>query len=158
MKPAKITLHSGRDRAQAAKWLDKCPLGYTLLFKPPTRSNPQNARMWAFLDDIAEQKEWHGKKRSSEDWKALFTASLRGQEITPNLDGTGFVAFGARTSEMSPEEMGDLLQLIETWGVQNGVTFTDQPIDSSSPGGERAAESSGANGASAARGNSTERT
>lgn len=125
-KPAKIVIHNDRDRAKARKWLDAAPQGYTLWFKPPTRSNPQNARMWAFLDDIAAQKDWHGKKRPSEDWKALFSASLRGQEITPNLDGTGFVAFGARTSEMSPEELSDLLMLIESWGVQQGVVFTDQ--------------------------------
>lgn len=125
-KPAKIVIHNDRDRARARKWLDAAPMGYTLWFKPPTRSSDQNRRLWAFLDDISAQVEWHGKKRSSEDWKSLFSASLRGQEIVPNLDGNGFVAFGSHTSEMSPEEMSDLLQLIETWGVTNGVKFTDQ--------------------------------
>lgn len=125
MKPAKITIRNGKDRATARLWVDKCPPGYTLLFKPPTRSNDQNRRLWAFLDDIAAQKEWDGKKRTSEQWKDLFSACLRQQEIVRGLEG-GLVAFGARTSEMSPEEMSDLLQLIETWGAQNDVRFTDQ--------------------------------
>jgi hypothetical protein len=56
--------------------------------------------MWALLDDVALQKEWAGKKRPSEHWKDLFTASLRGQELVPNLEGNGFVAFGSKTSEM----------------------------------------------------------
>ena len=139
MKPAKITLRTGRDRAQAARWLDACPLGYTIWFKPPTRSLDQNKRLWAFLDDIAAQREWAGRKWPSEAWKDLFSAALRGQELVPNLDGNGFVAFGARTSEMSPEEMSDLLQLIETWGAQNGVVFTDTAPSS----GERAPAADG---------------
>ena len=126
MKPAKITLRTGRDRATARLWVDKAPPGYTLLFKPPTRSTHANARMWAFLDDIAAQVEWDGRKRTSEEWKDLFSACLRNQEIVRGLEG-GIVALGARTSEMSPEEMSDLLQLIETWGVTHGVHFTDTP-------------------------------
>lgn len=125
MKPYKVTLRDRQDKALVFRALERCPWGYTVLFKPPTRSNEQNKRLWAFLDDIAEQKDWHGRKLTSDDWKSLFSACLRGQELVPNLDNNGFVALGARTSEMSPEEMGDLLQLIETWGVQNGVTFTD---------------------------------
>lgn len=143
MKPYRVTLRDRQDKALAARALERCPWGYRVTFSPPVRSLDQNARLWAFLDDIAEQKEWAGKKRTSEDWKSLFSAALRNQEIVPNLDGNGFVAFGARTSEMSPEEMSDLLQLIETWGVQNGVVFTDSPA---SPGGERETEMTGAGG------------
>lgn len=126
MATEKLPVRSERDRAKAHKWVDKVPLGWTLVFKPPVRNPQQNARMWAFLDDIALQKEWDGKKRTSEEWKDLFTACLRQQEIVRGLEG-GIVALGARTSEMSVEEMGNLLQLIETWGVQNGVKFSDKP-------------------------------
>ncbi len=144
MKPAKITLHNGRDRAKARKWLDACPVGYTLWFKPPVRSNVQSKRMWALLDDVAAQKEWAGKKRSSDEFKDLFSASLRGQELVPNLDGNGFVAFGARTSEFSPEEMSDMITLIEAWGAENGVVFTDpQQAPATQSGGTRAGSPSG---------------
>lgn len=140
MKPAKIQIRNGRDRAKARKWLDACPPGYTLWFKPPTRSTDQNKRLWAFLDDIAAQKDWHGKKLTSDDWKSLFSACLRGQELVPNLDNNGFVALGARTSEMSPEEMSDLLQLIETWGAQHGVAFTDTPQEANAETAHSAAQ------------------
>lgn len=148
MKPAKITIRSERDRNQAARWLDHCPFGYTILFKPPTRSLMSNARMWAMLDDVAEQKEWAGRKWPSEAWKDLFSASLRGQEMVPNLDGNGFIAFGSRTSEFSPEEMSDMITLIEAWGAEQGVQFTDQ-IQESPTAGERAgtADSKNADGA-----------
>ena len=127
MATEKLPIRSEKDRAKAQKWVERVPLGWTLIFKPPTRNLDQNARLWAFLDDIALQKEWAGKKRPSEHWKDLFTASLRGQELVPNLEGNGFVAFGSKTSEMDKEEMSNLLALIEAWGAQNGVVFSDAP-------------------------------
>ncbi len=138
MKTERLPIRGEADRAKARKWLDRVPLGWTLVFKPPTRSTDQNRRLWAFLDDIAAQKTWEGKKRPSEQWKDLFSAALKTQEIVRGLEG-GIVALGARTSEMSPEEMSDLLQLIETWGVQNQVVFTD-PDKNTASGGERASE------------------
>ena len=83
----------------------------------------------------------HGpeRKRSSEEWKALFLVSLRGQEIVPNLDNNGFVALHMRSSDLSPEEFSGLLALIEAWGAQNGIVFTDQESPSS-PGGGSALE------------------
>lgn len=130
MSSHRLPLRAESDRKKAHAWIDRAPLGWTLVFKPPTRSTFQNSRLWAFLDDIAAQKEWEGKRRTSEAWKDLFSAALKTQEIVRGLDG-GIVALGARTSEMSPEEMSDLLALIEAWGAQNEVVFTDQK-----PGGQ----------------------
>lgn len=163
MKPAKITLRTGRDRAQAAKWLDKCPLGYTLLFKPPTRTNVASAYMWALLDDVAEQKDWplgSGKRWPSDAWKDLFSAALRGQEMVPNLDGNGFVAFGSRTSEFSPEEMSDMIELIKAWGANHEVQFTDPDSSPATPAGKSAPPlADGTEGVGGvARSKSTERT
>lgn len=126
MKPAKLTIRNGRDRAKARKWLDACPPGYTLWFKPPVRKNVASAYMWALLDDVAAQKEWDGKKRSSDEWKDLFSSCLRQQEIVRGLEG-GIVALGARTSEFSPEEMSDMIEFIKAWGASNQVVFTDTP-------------------------------
>lgn len=132
MKTARLPIRTAADKRKALAWVERVPLGWTLVFKPPTRSSDQNRRLWAFLDDIAAQKSWEGKRRSSEAWKDLFSAALKAQEFVRGLEG-GIVALGARTSEMSPEEMSDLLQLIETWGVENQVQFTD-----TASGGERA--------------------
>ena len=123
----RLPLRTPEEKARARAWIDKAPVGWSVTFQPPTRSTDQNRRLWAFLDDIAEQKDWHGRKLSSDAFKDLFTACLRGQELVPNLDGNGFVALGARTSEMSPEEMSDLLALVEAWGADNGGNFTHIP-------------------------------
>lgn len=88
-----------------------------------TRSVEQNARMWAMLTEVSEQVEWYGVKLSPEEWKDVFTASLRKQRAVPNLDGTGFVVLGLHTSKMSIGEMGDLMTLMEAFGAERGVQF-----------------------------------
>lgn len=123
----RLPLRTSDDVAKAVRWLYRAAKlsGWRVEFLPPVRSRIASAYMWALLDDVSNQVEWAGKKRTSEEWKALFSASLRAMEFVPNLDGDGFVAFGARTSEFSPSEMSDMIELIKSWGEQNGVRFTD---------------------------------
>lgn len=92
--------------------------------KPETRSLEQNARLWAMLTEISEQVDWYGKKLSPEDWKHVFTASLRKLDVVPNLVGTGFVALGLSTSKMSRREMAELQELMEAFGAEKGVRFS----------------------------------
>lgn len=128
MTKHRLPLRTAEEKARARAWIDKAPVGWSVEFRPPTRTLAQNDRLWPFLQDIADQKEWEGKKRTRYEWRDLFTACLRQQEIVRGLEG-GIVALGQHTSEMSVEEMSNLLQLVETWGAQNGVEFTDQKDD-----------------------------
>ncbi len=65
----------------------------TLEIKPEKRSDAQNRRLWAMLTDVSQQVEWHGQKLAPEDWKHIFSASLKQQRAVPGLDG-GFVVLG----------------------------------------------------------------
>jgi hypothetical protein len=91
--------------------------------KPETRSLEQNARLWAMLTDIADQVIWHGRKLSPEEWKHVFTAALKRQDVVPGLDG-GFVVLGLSTSKMTRREMGDLQTLMEAFGSERGVIWS----------------------------------
>lgn len=93
--------------------------------RPERRSSEQNARMWAMLTEVSQQVEWYGKKLSAEDWKHVFSASLRRLDVVPNLDGTGFVALGMSTSQMTKREFSDLMELIASFGAERGVKFSD---------------------------------
>lgn len=88
------------------------------------RSNEQNRLMWAALTDVANQVDWHGQKLSKEEWKDVFTASLKRQKVVPGLDG-GFVVLGTSTSKMTKEDMSELLELTIAFGAQHGVTFNE---------------------------------
>jgi len=93
--------------------------------RPEKRSDAQNRRMWAMLADVSTQVEWYGKRLTPEDWKHVFTASLRKLEVVPNLEGTGFVALGLSTSKMTVREMGDLMELMGAFGAERGVEWSD---------------------------------
>lgn len=88
------------------------------------RSDPQNRLMWASLGELSRQVNWHGQKLTPEDWKDVLTAALRKQRVVPGVDG-GFVVLGQRTSQMSKSEMSELLELIGSFGAQQGVEFAE---------------------------------
>ena len=88
-----------------------------------TRSLEQNNLMWKLLSDISAQVVWYGEKLSKENWKDIFSASLRQVKIVPGISG-GFVALGLRTSKMSVAEMNDMIALAQAFGIEHGVRFS----------------------------------
>jgi hypothetical protein len=126
MGRALIVLGSQVDRQKAIKWITQAPVNTRVDFKAPKRSVPQNDRMWAMLTEVAGQVDYHGTKLTPDDWKLIFLDGLkREMRIVPNLDGNGFVNLGRSSSDLSKAEMADLITLIEAWGLQHGVVFSD---------------------------------
>lgn len=126
MSRAVIVINSQADRAKAANWCMKAPTGTRIEFKAAKRSIPQNDKMWAMLTEVAQQVDYHGTKLTPDDWKLIFLDGLkREMRIVPNLDGNGFVNLGRSSSDLSKGEMADLITLIEAWGLQHGVVFSD---------------------------------
>lgn len=126
MGRALIVLGSQMDRQKAIKWISQAPINTRVDFKAPKRSVPQNDRMWAMLTEVAGQIDYHGTKLTPDDWKLIFLDGLkREMRIVPNLDGNGFVNLGRSSSDLSKAEMADLITLIEAWGLQHGVVFSD---------------------------------
>ena len=112
-------------RGNALEAVRMAPDGYSVTISEPTRSLDQNARLWACLHDISTQVVWHGRKLDSESWKHVFTSALKKMDVVPNLDGTGFVALGLSTSRMSKREMADLMTLIDAFGDERGVVWSE---------------------------------
>ena len=105
-----------KDQLQAGKRIN-------LEIKQVTRSLEQNARLWAMLDEISDQVDWYGRKLTAEEWKHVFTAALKKQDVVPGIDG-GFVVLGISTSKMTKAEMSDLQTLMEAFGAEKGVRFS----------------------------------
>jgi hypothetical protein len=115
-------------RQLASRACINAPDGYIVEIKPQTRSLDQNARLWAMLSDVSKQVEWHGQKLASEDWKHIFSASLKQQRAVPGLDG-GFVVLGQSTSKMSIREMSDLMELISAFGAEHNVRWSEPVME-----------------------------
>lgn len=120
-----VTLRTAEDRQKVARWAMGVSEGTTVEFRAPRRSGDQNALMWSLLGQISKQVDWYGQKLTSEDWKDVLTASLRRTRVVPGIDAGTFVPLGMRTSQMTKEEISDLLELIYAFGSEKGVKFRE---------------------------------
>lgn len=126
MGRALVTLRNKADRERASKWVEKAPFGTRVEFKASKRSLPQNDRMWAMLTDVATQLKWHSIGLTPDDWKLVFLDAMKREaRFVPNIDGTGFVNLGRSSSDLSKEEMTELIELIFAFGAQHGVKFNE---------------------------------
>lgn len=125
MTRATIIIRSKADRERAAKWVAGVPVGSRVEFKAPRRSLDQNSLLWSRLTEIARQVEWYGQKLTADDFKDMFTASLRKARVVPGIDPGSFVLLGLHTSDMGKEEMGALLDLIDAFAAEHGVQFNE---------------------------------
>lgn len=112
-------------RQRAQEYLQTAPDGYVVTIHEPTRNLEQNAALWAALSDISRQVEWYGQRLTPDEWKDVFTASLKRQKVVPGLDG-GFVVCGLSTSKMGKSEFSQLLDLAYAFGAEKEVKFHDQ--------------------------------
>lgn len=120
-----LFLTSPEVRQRAIRWIMAAPHGMRVEFREPKRSDEQNRKLWASLNDVSRQVEWYGTKLPPEDWKDMFTASLRKARVVPGIDAGTFVPLGMRTSDMTKKEMSELLELIMAFGAERGVVFHD---------------------------------
>ena len=125
MTRATVIVRSKTDRERIARWAMNVEAGTVVEFKKARRSLDQNALLWARLTKIAQEVEWHGVKLSAEDYKDMFTASLRKSRVVPGIDAGTFVVLGMRTSDMTKEEFGMLLDLIDAFAAERGVTLEE---------------------------------
>lgn len=124
MSRALLTLNTQADYDKAARWLRQARPGTRVEFKASKRTIPQNDRMWAMLTDVAQQATHIGNRYTPDQWKVLFMhACGREVQFLPGLDGKTFLPWGQSSSDLSKEEMTDLIECIFAWGAENGVTF-----------------------------------
>ena len=122
MSRAIVILDSPANREKVADWARRLPFGSRVEFKKPKRSLDQNSLMWVLLTLIAQHCTHHGIKLSADDWKLLFLDALKREvRMVPNLDGNGFVSLGRSSSDLSIDEMSDLIELIYAYGARESA-------------------------------------
>ncbi|CAM5420377.1 hypothetical protein ATER59S_02386 [Aquamicrobium terrae] len=145
MSRALVVLDSRFQRQKAAEWCWSLKDGTRVEFKAPQRSDDQNSKMWAMLTEVSVQLKWHGLKLTPDDWKLQFLDALRrahGDQVrvVPNTDNSGFVNLGTSSSDLSKEEMSDLIELIFKFGAEHGVQFNDPQSSERPPSDEGSAD------------------
>ncbi len=105
--------------------------GSRVEIKGRKRSTDQNAAFWAMLGDLSDQLRWGGQKLSAEDFKLVMLDALRRERrdemrIVPSFDRTGFVNISpTSSSDLTHEEMRDLLTIIRAFGDQHGIVWSE---------------------------------
>jgi hypothetical protein len=91
-----------------------------------TRSLEQSRLMWSAAGDLSRQVKWFGKNLTPEGWVRFITAHLNGQELVPNMDGSGFVSLekGKSTSTMTVKELTAVIELMHAFGAEQGVKWS----------------------------------
>lgn len=120
------TFHLRRNRETAHRTIDCAPDGSVMTVKPPRRTLSQNDKMWVMLTDISIAKP-EGRELTPDVWKVLFMHGLdHAQRFEMALDGRGMVPVGFRSSRLSKEQMGELLEFIAEYAARHGVNLGDE--------------------------------
>jgi hypothetical protein len=119
-----LILDSRYRRDQAHKLVDAAPVNAVLTIAPPKRTIPQNSRFWAMLSDVSRAKP-EGRTHTPETWRDLFMHAMgHSVRFEMGLNGEPFPA-GFRSSKLTKNQMGDLMEFIAAWASERGVNFSD---------------------------------
>ena len=127
MSRALIVIHGPVSMRKAINWITYAPLGTRVEFKGAKRTLSQNDRMWAMLTDVAMQRDHFGRHYTPDEWKAIFMRAC-GHEIhfIPTLEGDGVIPWGLNSSDLSKDEMSELIAFMQAWGDQSGIVWHDK--------------------------------
>jgi hypothetical protein len=122
-----IVIQSQDDRKHAMQLIDAAPRGTCVEFiDVDRRTLAQNKKLWPLLTEIARQVCWYGHWLTADDWKDIFTASLKKETRTvPGIDERSFVVLGMRTSKLSKRDFATLLEIITAFARDKNVKLHD---------------------------------
>lgn len=109
----------------------EAPEGWFVRITPPTRSLEANARFHAMLSDIVKSGWKHeGRKFDVDDLKVLFVSAWmhetgRTSDVVRGFNGEA-VQLRRSTTTFTKEEMGELMDLVETFAAQHSINLSDE--------------------------------
>lgn len=121
----RIWLVGKSQREYALTALQQAPDNAVVSITKPTRTIPQNDKMWAMLRDVSEAKP-EGRNYTPDTWKAAFMQSLGHQcQFAEGLDGSGPFPVGFRSSHLNVAQMRDLIEVMYEYGTRHGVQWRE---------------------------------
>lgn len=115
-----IWIRDAATRQRALDAIREAPDGWKVTVQPPTRTLDQNAKFHALCSDLARDgAEWAGKRRDTDEWKALLVsghavATKQGGEVVTGLEGE-FVSIRESTATMSKARSSSLIEYAEAF-------------------------------------------
>jgi hypothetical protein len=117
-------IRDDRTRSHAVAQVLQAPIGSKVTVKEAKRSDEQNAKMWAMLNDISKHQPM-GQERSADDWKVL-AMHMCGHEcqFIHGLEGE-VIPTGFRSSQLSVRQMATLITWLYAFGAEHSVVWSE---------------------------------
>lgn len=120
-----IILIGDTQRAYAKQCIDAAKPMSVVTIKDPTRTNLQNAKMHAMIEDVRKAKP-QGFVWSHDAWKGAFMRLCGHQiEFCQGLDDSGPFPIGFRSSELTIPQMNDLIECMYEYGARHCVIWSE---------------------------------
>ena len=102
---------------------------YELIFRRRVykRSNEQNRRYWAILQELAEQCDVKGQKFAAETWHEYFKGRFIGNEDLALPNGKTLLR-PISTTTLDKAAFTIYMQEIEVWAAQHGILLADEEM------------------------------
>jgi hypothetical protein len=100
---------------------------YELIFRKRVykRTNEQNKRYWAILQELAEQCDVKGEKYSAETWHEYMKGRFIGYEDVPLPNGTTLHR-PISTTTLDKPQFTEYMTQIEAWAAHRGILLGEE--------------------------------
>jgi hypothetical protein len=128
----KTTIFLNRtNRRMAADAVHGRPDGHVLVLQEPTRTVRQNALLHSLFSQIAKQAEFHGRRLSPTQWKALLISAHAiatgiGADMVPGLEGE-WVNLRESSAHMGVKRLNSLIEYTLAWAADNDIRIAADP-------------------------------
>jgi len=120
-----VILNTKADRSRAQALVFAAPERAVVNIREESRTNDQNAKLWAMLSDISRAKP-EGRNLPTDVWKCIFMHACGHQcQFQPSLDGKGVVPLGFKSSRLTKAEFSDLIECIVAYAAEHDVQLTE---------------------------------
>lgn len=89
------------------------------------RSNEQNRRYWAILNELAEQCDVRGQKFQADTWHEYFKSRFIGNEDIALPNGKTFTR-PVSTTTLDKAGFTEYMTQVEAWSAQHGVLLGEE--------------------------------
>ena len=100
---------------------DRCPVCH----RRHTRSNPQNAMLWALYHAMAE-REWHGQRYSAESFHTYYKSRFLGCDDVAMPNGKT-LSIPRSTANLDVAEFSDYFDKVQADAAERGVYLEELP-------------------------------
>ena len=120
-----VILRGQLQRNLAKQFIDKAPENSFVKISPLTRSNEQNNKMWALIEDVMNAMP-EGRQHTKEVWKAIFMNALGHETAFAMGINNEIFPIGFKSSQLSVRQMSDLIEVIYAYGAKHNVKWSEK--------------------------------